>query len=277
MLYLWPYITFFSLPLQIPYMLNLLPPQYLPTFILRFRQAPIRNFTTTIGVLGIFCAGALAAVHLNTIVHPFTLADNRHYTFYVFRILVLKNALIKYLTAPVYIICAWAAYLALVGPVKKSVGDDNAPESQPPASKTQPPVAQDTTTTSSTTRLAIEHSGSKVTVSFLLIYLLTCTLCLITAPLVEPRYFIIPWITWRLYVPSPSSRAPVPLATTVSGAQEHGSREENDLRDDLYDYDYRLFLETFWFLIVNAVTGYMFLYRGFSWPQEPGKVQRFMW
>jgi hypothetical protein len=25
------------------------------------------------------------------------------------------------------------------------------------------------------------------------------------------------------------------------------------------------------------VTGYVFLYKGFEWPQEPGKVQRFMW
>jgi alpha-1,2-glucosyltransferase len=35
--------------------------------------------------------------------------------------------------------------------------------------------------------------------------------------------------------------------------------------------------ETFWFLLINTVTGYVFLYRGFEWPQEPGKVQRFMW
>jgi alpha-1,2-glucosyltransferase len=42
-------------------------------------------------------------------------------------------------------------------------------------------------------------------------------------------------------------------------------------------HDYRLWLETAWFLLINFVTGYVFLYRGFEWPQEPGLVQRFMW
>ena len=42
-------------------------------------------------------------------------------------------------------------------------------------------------------------------------------------------------------------------------------------------HDDRLWLETVWFLTINLVTGYIFLYWGFEWPQEPGKVQRFMW
>ena len=42
-------------------------------------------------------------------------------------------------------------------------------------------------------------------------------------------------------------------------------------------YDHRLWLETVWFLLVDGVTGYVFLKRGFEWKQEPGRVQRFMW
>ena len=42
-------------------------------------------------------------------------------------------------------------------------------------------------------------------------------------------------------------------------------------------HDHRLWLETVWFLIVNGVTCYVFLFKGFEWPQEKGKVQRFMW
>jgi len=38
-----------------------------------------------------------------------------------------------------------------------------------------------------------------------------------------------------------------------------------------------LWVELAWFLLVNYVTCWMFLYRGFEWVQEPGKVQRFMW
>jgi hypothetical protein len=48
----------------------------------------------------------LLAVHFNTIIHPFTLADNRHFVFYVFRIL-LRHPVFKYAVAPVYITCAW--------------------------------------------------------------------------------------------------------------------------------------------------------------------------
>jgi alpha-1,2-glucosyltransferase len=43
------------------------------------------------------------------------------------------------------------------------------------------------------------------------------------------------------------------------------------------EHDKRLWLETVWFLAVNAGTGYVFLRWGFQWKQEPGKVQRFMW
>jgi alpha-1,2-glucosyltransferase len=45
-------------------------------------------------------------VKFNTIVHPFTLADNRHYVFYIFRLL-LRHPLIKYAAVPVYFLCAW--------------------------------------------------------------------------------------------------------------------------------------------------------------------------
>ncbi len=40
---------------------------------------------------------------------------------------------------------------------------------------------------------------------------------------------------------------------------------------------YSGWLEVVWYLLVNLVTCYAFLYRGFEWPQEPGNVQRFMW
>lgn len=48
----------------------------------------------------------------------------------------------------------------------------------------------------------------------------------------------------------------------------------------LRGYDNRLWAETVWFLAINAVTGYVFLYRGFEWDvegDERDRVQRFMW
>lgn len=43
------------------------------------------------------------------------------------------------------------------------------------------------------------------------------------------------------------------------------------------EHDHRLWMETAWFLVINAVTGWVFLNKGFTWPQEPGNLQRFMW
>jgi alpha-1,2-glucosyltransferase len=221
MLYIWPYITFFSFPLLYPYTLNAILPQNLIPAPLRIGSTRplLPRLTTTIPIVAIM----LTIVHYNTLVHPFTLADNRHYTFYVFRLL-LRHPAIKYLVVPIYFICAWAAIAALGG----------YPNSHPPP--------QDRKSHSK----ARPSPGNRV--SFFLIWLLTTSLSVITAPLVEPRYFIIPWLVWRMHIPLPSK-----------------------------PYAYTLYLETAWFLLINWATGYIFLNWGFEWVQEPGAVQRFMW
>ncbi|KAK4690375.1 hypothetical protein P7C71_g6399, partial [Lecanoromycetidae sp. Uapishka_2] len=184
-----------------------------------------------------------AAVRYNTIVHPFTLADNRHYMFYVFRLL-LRHPLIKYLAVPIYFTCAWATLTALGGPEEQST--------KPPKLKASPNKKEQQNSKFNNAAAPSEQS-SGTRVSFLLIWLLATTLSLATAPLVEPRYLIVPWLIWRLQVASPR--------------QGKNSKGYNSL----------LWLETAWFLCINMVTGYIFLYWGFEWPQEPGMVQRFMW
>ena len=74
-------------------------------------------------------------------------------------------------------------------------------------------------------------------------------------------------------IPRPEEEyAPVPRPDTVR------PKLFEALKAALYKrHDHRLWFETIWFLTVNMATGYMFLYRGFAWPQEPGRVQRFMW
>ncbi len=57
----------------------------------------------------------LAIVRCNTIIHPFTLADNRHYMFYVFRRTILQPGLIRYLLVPVYAICSRMCWQLLFG------------------------------------------------------------------------------------------------------------------------------------------------------------------
>ena len=52
---------------------------------------------------------ALVAVHWGTLVHPFMLADNRHYTFYLWRRVIGASDWSRYFAAPVYAGCAWLA------------------------------------------------------------------------------------------------------------------------------------------------------------------------
>jgi len=195
-----------------------------------------------------------ATIHYNTLVHPFTLADNRHYTFYVFRYLRMWKPG-RYVVVPLYFITAWCCVVALGGyPVNK--GNAQKPSTVDKKSRGKEREKEKGKQDLST--------GNRA--SFLLIFLATTALSVVTAPLVEPRYFILPWLVWRLHVPSEQS---------VRNKQKNSRRTTSWLAKG--GYDYRLWLETGWFLIVNGVTGYIFLNWGFSWPQEGGRVQRFMW
>ena len=106
----------------------------------------------------------------------------------------------------------------------------------------------------------------------ILLLLLASALSLVTAPLVEPRYFILPWVFWRLLVPAPSS-SPAPATTTP-----HQSSTSTAALAVVA-------LETAWFALINAATMYVFLTRPFYWRDasdsslllDGGRVQRFMW
>lgn len=263
MMYIWPYFMFFSFPLLYPYILNILIPRRIIPKFLRF-DSSWHQFPRLIVLITISLVMVLI-VYYNTIVHPFSLADNRHYMFYVFRLL-LRHPLIKYASVPVYIICGWAAITALGGlPHEKKSSHPSA-------------VAKHRTGTLGDK----EHIGcpgtvsGKNRVSFVLIWLLATSLSLIGAPLVEPRYFILPWLFWRMQVPI----SPRPgNSEQKENFQEPWSRIPSHVtRLFLYaKHEHRLWLETAWFLAINWATGYIFLYWEFEWPQEPGKVQRFMW
>lgn len=248
MLYIWPYIIFFSIPLLYPYLLNtLVPHRLLPPAL---RSSPTKTHRLPRSIIALpTIAAMLSIVHYNTIVHPFTLADNRHYTFYVFRIL-LRHPAIKYLAVPIYFICAWAAISGLGGSTEalSARKREKQPQYWSPASK----------------RSSLQQrSPGGPRASFLLLWLLATAASVIAAPLVEPRYFIVPWLIWRIHV-------------TDSLGDQPGNVAEDDNSQSI-GRDHRLWLETAWFLCINVGIGYMFLYRGFEWPQEPGVVQRFMW
>ncbi|KAL2355559.1 alpha-1,2 glucosyltransferase-like protein alg10 [Cryomyces antarcticus] len=270
MLYLWPYVTFFSFPLIYPYFLQGFialiagtPTARSLEFLLVFsRNRVLPRFHVAAG----FFLAALPVIRFNTIVHPFTLADNRHYMFYVFRLLN-RYPVTKYLAAPVYFVCGWAIVQSLGGPLRQMFSAENltSASSQFKANRGE-------------RMLSRPSEGESCKVSFVVVWLATTALTLVTAPLVEPRYFILPWLMWRLNVPSPASSS-LPENNGESGASaSQTSKGWADIKSVLWSkHDHRLWLETAWFLIVNAVTGHVFLYRTFEWPQEPGRVQRFMW
>lgn len=266
LLYLWPFLVFFAWPFVYQHLIRVpltllarLPAvSHLEHFLL-FRRRPL---LPRIVVLSIFITLALVAVHFNTLVHPFTLADNRHYVFYVFRILRAKWW-IRYAATPAYIACAWLSIQAL----------GSAPQSRTkPAGPTDPIPSHErdakTASRGSARRLLpLPDTTQSANTSFLVAWLFTTTLTLISAPLVEPRYFILPWIFFRLHLP-------LSHPTQLQGVDVKGSGWKATLWDQ---HDKRLWLETLWFAGVNAFTMWTFLNRGFEWEQEPGNVQRFMW
>ena len=260
MLYIWPYFTFFSWPLIYPYLaavpfalFSRTPNVASLEGMLMFKR---RQPLPRIWIIMLFVAIACITVYFNTIVHPFTLADNRHYTFYVFRLL-MRPAWVKYAVTPLYVFCGWACIQALSArPLSSTPVIDGA------ASKLNSQTPD--TSASGSNPLSVPDGTSSARTSFVLIWLATTTIQLITAPLVEPRYLILPWIFWRMhlplqqYKPAESMKAP-PLEAWLAAL------------------DHRLWLETAWLLLINTVTGYIFLNWEFTWPQEPGNIQRFMW
>jgi alpha-1,2-glucosyltransferase len=320
MLYIWPYFIFFSWPLILIAIINVvIPRRFLPK-VFHYRLSNYRRLPGILTVLAVIPL-MLAAVHFNTIVHPFTLADNRHYVFYVFRLLTRYHPAVKYAVVPVYFLCAWAVLAAFgffSSPAPKvtfaplpTEQDTAAPEPEPEklskrkekeVKRQQKKQASKQPTTRKTSKSAStkekeqqqqqqqtqvltpeildkiqahvlqrqqQRDQEQIRVSYVLIWLAATALSLITAPLVEPRYFIIPWIIWRLHLP----RQQTP---EVFRRQQQSESEAEPFKAQIFTALPQI-METVWFLIINAVTGYVFLYKGFEWPQEPGKVQRFMW
>lgn len=241
MLYIWSFFAFFSAPLLLPSLLKALTTLTPPSLL----TAAHTLLTTVLSLL---------VVRYNTLIHPFALADNRHYMFYIFRYTILRSPMVRYALVPAYTACRWLVWYALAG------------FSSPPT-----PVAVDSKKKGKTSPAApaAPASTSPPSTSTAIFWLLATTLSLVTAPLVEPRYFILPWVFWRLLVPAWDP-------TTVSSSKWVGKLAGLGV-------DPRLVLETVWFVAINLGTMYVFLFKPFHWRSadgallDGGNVQRFMW
>lgn len=143
-------------------------------------------------------AASLLLVWKCTFVHQYLLADNRHYTFYVWRRLVQRHELARFALVPLYVFAAWNFFDLL-------------------------------------------RSRSLFWSLGFLVCLLAAT---VPQKLLEFRYFIVPYLMYRLHVPLPS----LP----------------------------RLALELLLYTAVNAATLYVFISKTFQWPNS-SDTQRFMW
>lgn len=286
MLYIWPLFAFFSAPLLLPLILQPIIDLFVARGSLSVEDQQTKKSNSAFGsalrIAGYAALGplALAIVQYNTIIHPFTLADNRHYMFYVFRYSILRASWVRFALVPVYIGCGTLCWKTLGG-FGTGAAQIRPEEKKPKAAAadiTNPNEKGDERSHSELAPLVVVHdylssptsaSASPPSLSTALLWLLTTTLSLMTAPLVEPRYFILPWVFWRLLAPAwslPSSLKDVPLLGRA------GRR-----------YDLRLWVETVWFVAVNVLTMYIFVTRPFYWRApdgslaDEGRVQRFMW
>lgn len=182
--------AFFSWPLW-------LSPRLVRRYVAASFGTPLRTLRTTI----FFILIAFIIDQL-TIVHAFMLADNRHYTFYLWRRIIhpTVHPLAKFLMVPIYHACMW----------------------------------------SFTTQL---YSSTSILVATGLI--LSTAVSIIPSPLLEPRYYILTYSFWRIFV------------------NKHHQK--------------RLWAEFTWHILINAITVYVFLFHPFEWTNEPGNLQRFMW
>ncbi|KAI5807853.1 alpha-2-glucosyltransferase Alg10 [Peziza echinospora] len=217
LLYFTLFTTFISWPL---FLRPTLPIEFLdanfPVLTTLPKNLTVQRVARTVGsVLVIIGMGVV--VHKNTVLHPYLLADNRHYPFYIFQRTVLRYWFAKYLAVPLYFAGGWMVWEKLCS-VKIDTGDS---------------------------------AGNKKGVSTLwaLAYAVAFSASVVGAGLVEFRYFVPGWVVWR-------------VAVGGSGSGEGAWRTR---------------VEWLWFGIVNWVTVWLFLRRGFEWVSEPGKVQRFMW
>ncbi|GER54370.1 Dol-P-Glc:Glc(2)Man(9)GlcNAc(2)-PP-Dol alpha-1,2-glucosyltransferase [Striga asiatica] len=139
------------------------------------------------------------SVQFFSIAHPYLLADNRHYTFYLWRKVINYHWSTKYIMIPLYVY-SWFSIVNNLAKNQKKL--------------------------------------------WVLAYFFACAASLVPAPLIEFRYYTIPFFFLVLH-----SNVTDSWSSVFTGI---------------------------FYLAVNCFTMFMFLFRPFSWKHESG-TQRFIW
>lgn len=189
--------TYFKKPIS-----NSVPLHQRITTILRENMNNISKLTFIALLVIISCL-----VYFNTIAHPFLLADNRHYTFYMWRLLFgpSKPLILRYLPVPLY---AYSLYL-------------------------------------------MDKELTQSSIVYKISFWIVTPLLLCAQFLLEPRYFVVPYLMYRLHCDKKSSN------------------------------NYTLNAAIFEFIayqICNLAIMWVFLYRPFiSTMDNTGRLDRFTW
>ncbi|XP_022744551.1 dol-P-Glc:Glc(2)Man(9)GlcNAc(2)-PP-Dol alpha-1,2-glucosyltransferase-like isoform X2 [Durio zibethinus] len=141
----------------------------------------------------------LLSVHFFSIAHPYLLADNRHYTFYLWRKIIKLHWSMKYLLVPFYVY-SWFSIFHLLDKTQRRIWG--------------------------------------------LVHFLATSAVLVPAPLIEFRYYTIPFYLFMLHAGTNDGRSWLLMGVLYT--------------------------------VLNVFTMRMFLFRPFHWDHEAG-VQRFIW
>lgn len=162
----------------------------------------VRSAWATLKKRSLLVVAALAlsgvGVWLFTHAHPYLLADNRHYTFYIWRKIFMQHQAVKFAFVPGYILCLIIMHRAL----------------------------------------------NHMHVAWRAIFFFCVFVTLVPQQLLEFRYFIIPYMIFRLHLISPSF--------------------------------YSTLIEWWIYLTVDIATLGLYMYKPFSW-EGSRETQRFMW
>ncbi|XP_075652892.1 dol-P-Glc:Glc(2)Man(9)GlcNAc(2)-PP-Dol alpha-1,2-glucosyltransferase-like isoform X4 [Castanea sativa] len=159
-----------------------------------WKRRPISFFQVFVAVIAGFFS-----VHSFSIAHPYLIADNRHYPFYLWRKVINAHWLMKYLLVPLYVY-SWFSIFQTLGKVQRKI--------------------------------------------WVLAFFLATAAVLVPAPLIEFRYYTIPFYFIILH-------------------------------SHINDYQSWLLMGLL-YLAINVFTITIFLFRPFHWDHEPG-IQRFIW
>lgn len=190
--------------------------------------------------------------------HPFLLADNRHYTFYIWRRIIdpaRHSFVVSLLVSPFFVTGLFVLFG--LGPLTQFFASAQRANNRAPGTK----------------KLCNVHI---ISASFFYLGVLAT---LVPSPLLEPRYYMVPFILWRLTLATNYSLPDDVLPKKGGGpraVRNKDAKPSGDFIDDKSKWPLQDF-ELIWWTLINMVTIYVFIKFPFVWPSELDSLQRFMW